>query len=273
VTSRTVKDLSNNALSTETFTYDLAGNITDAPDSCFAYDTNNRLITFNGQSVEYDCDGNMLSNGITDFGYDSQNRLVFAGDHDYTYNAENVRIRNLCEDEDTSYVYNTNCKLSQLLMKTTNNVVTKYVYGLGLIGEETNNVFKTYHFDSRGSTIAITDINGNVTDTFAYDTYGKQISHVGTSDIIFGYNGRDGVVTDNNGLIYMRARYYSPDMRRFINADTTDVLEDAMYDINGMNLYVYCDNNPVMDRDDGGDKGGICDFRLNFGVKSAHSRK
>ena len=33
------------------------------------------------------------------------------------------------------------------------------------------------------------------------------------------YNGRDGVVTDDNGLIYMRARYYSPELRRFINSD------------------------------------------------------
>ena len=33
------------------------------------------------------------------------------------------------------------------------------------------------------------------------------------------YNGRDGVVTDDNGLIYMRARYYSPELRRFVNAD------------------------------------------------------
>ena len=33
------------------------------------------------------------------------------------------------------------------------------------------------------------------------------------------YLSCDGVSTDENGLIYMRARYYSPDMRRFINAD------------------------------------------------------
>ena len=33
------------------------------------------------------------------------------------------------------------------------------------------------------------------------------------------YLSCDGVITDGNGLIYMRARYYSPDMRRFINAD------------------------------------------------------
>ena len=194
-------------ISGETFSYDTAGNITNAPDSSFAYDTNNRLITFNGQSVSYDADGNMTFGNNTCCEYDSLNRLTSAGAHDYTYNAENIRIRNLCEDEDTSYVYNTNCKLSQLLEKTTNGVTTKYVYGLGLIGEETNNVFTTYHFDSRGSTIALTNMSGTVTDTFAYDTYGKLISRTGTGEVIFGYNGRDGVVTDKNGLIYMRARY------------------------------------------------------------------
>ena len=103
--------------------------------------------------------------------------------------------------------------------KTTNGVTTKYVYGRGLIGEESSNTFKVYHFDFRGSTIAVTDISGTITDTFAYDTYGKLISRTGTSDVIFCYNGRDGVVTDTNGLLYMRARYYSPDMRRFVNAD------------------------------------------------------
>ena len=220
VTARTVKKLSDNSVvSTETFNYDAAGNVTSAPDSSFQYDTNNRLISFNGNTVSYDLDGNMLSNGSLTCTYDSANRLVSAGGHTYTYNAEDVRIRNLCSDEDTTYTYNTNAKLSMLLMKTTNGVVTKYVYGKGLIGEEVGSVFKTYHFDFRGSTIAITDVSGNITDTFAYDTYGKLLSRTGTSLIIFGYNGRDGVVTDDNGLIYMRARYYSPEMKRFINAD------------------------------------------------------
>ena len=131
-------------VSTETFNHDAAGNVTSAPDSSFQYDTNNRLTVFNGNSVSYDLDGNMLSNGALSCTYDSANRLISAGGHTYTYNAEDVRIRNLCAAEDTTYTYNTNAKLSQLLMKTTNGVVTKYVYGRGLIGEETNNAFKTY---------------------------------------------------------------------------------------------------------------------------------
>ena len=242
VTKRTIKNLSNVVLSEESFTYDAAGNITDAPNSCFVYDTNNRLTTFNGNTVSYDLDGNMLSNGTLTCTYDSANKLITAGGHTYTYNAEDIRIRNLCANEDTTYTYDTNCELSKLLIKTTANVTTKYIYGNGLIGEETNGSFKIYHFDFRGSTIAITNASGTITDTFAYDTYGKLISRTGTSNVIFGYNGRDGVVTDSNGLIYMRARYYSPDMRRFINAD---IIPGEISNAITLNRYAYANGNPV----------------------------
>lgn len=252
VTARTIKSLSDDSvISTENYSYDAAGNITDAPDSCFAYDTNNRLTWYKGDPVSYDQDGNMLSvvlNGTTGttFTYDSANRLISSGGHTYTYNAEDVRIRNLCSGEDTKYTYNTNCKLSKLLTKTTNGVTTKYVYGRGLIGEETNSSFTTYHFDCRGSTVALTTANGVITDTFAYDTYGKLISRTGTSNVIFLYNGRDGVVTDGNGLIYMRARYYSPDMRRFVNAD---IVAGAISEAVTLNRFAYANGNPVSNID------------------------
>lgn len=244
VTARTIKNMSDDSvIATETYTYDAAGNIVGgSADTTFLYDIKNRLTSFNGNSVSYDLDGNMLSNGTLTFTYDSANRLTSAGGHTYTYNGMDVRIRNLCAEEDTTYTYNTNCKLSQLLMKTTNNVVTKYVYGRGLIGEETNSAFKTYHFDYRGSTIAITDASGTITDTFAYDTYGKVIARTGASEVIFTYNGRDGVVTDDNGLIYMRARYYSPDMRRFINAD---IVRGEISNAVTLNRYAYANGNPI----------------------------
>ena len=244
VTARTVKQISNDSvISTETFTYDAAGNITGtSADTALVYDLNNRLISFNGNTVSYDLDGNMLNNGTSSFTYDSANRLITAGGHTYTYNAEDVRIRNLCTDEDTTYTYDTNSKLSKLLTKTTDNVVTKYVYGRGLIGEEVSSAFKTYHFDCRGSTIAITDASGNITDTFAYDTYGKLLSRTGTSKVIFGYNGRDGVVTDDNGLIYMRARYYSPEMKRFINAD---IIPGKLSNAITLNRFAYANGNPI----------------------------
>ena len=79
VTSRTVKKISTDeVLSTENFTYDAAGNVTGAPDSAFRYDTNNRLIEFNGNTVSYDLDGNMLSNG----GFKTQ---IALDDEEYTF--------------------------------------------------------------------------------------------------------------------------------------------------------------------------------------------
>ena len=250
VTLRTVTDLATCNSSQETFNYDSAGNIlysaTNSDYSAYTYDRNNRLISYNGMNVTYDADGNMTSAYLDCTGelfrYDSTNRLIGTNTNAYTYNAENVRIRNLCGESETTYVYNTNAKLSSMLMKTTDGRVTKYVYGRGLIGEETNGVFKTYHFDYRGSTVAITDINGNITDRFEYDTYGKLTSRTGTSDIIFLYNGRDGVVTDTNGLIYMRARYYAPELRRFINAD---ILAGDIASGITLNRYAYANANPV----------------------------
>ena len=247
VIEKTVKNSEGSVISTETFDYDAAGNIIgDTSETIFEYDTNNRLEMYNGFEVTYDMDGNMVSNSESVFDYDSSNRLVRMDGHFYTYNAEDVRIKCVCDDKETTYTYNTNCKLSQLLTKTTNGVVTKYVYGLGLIGEESSSTFRTYHFDFRGSTVAVTDASGTLTDTFAYDTYGKCIARTGTSDIIFGYNGRDGVVTDTNGLCYMRARYYSPDMRRFINAD---IIAGKISNAVTLNRFAYANGNPVSNVD------------------------
>ncbi len=50
------------------------------------------------------------------------------------------------------------------------------------------------------------------------------------------------------GFYYVSSRYYDPEVGRFINADTTDVL-DVQSDLHDKNLYAYCDNNPVMRKD------------------------
>ncbi len=136
---------------------------------------------------------------------------------------------------------------------TENNAETKYVYGLGLIGEEVSGNFKTYHFDYRGSTVAITNANGTVTDTFEYDTYGKLKDRTGTTKTPFLYNGRDGVITeDDTGLYYMRARYYSPMLRRFINADKVHGdISNALT----LNRYAFCNGDPANGVDPLGLKG------------------
>ena len=49
-------------------------------------------------------------------------------------------------------------------------------------------------------------------------------------------------LTTDNALIYMRARYYSPDMRRFINAD---VVAGSISNAITLNRFAYANGNPV----------------------------
>ena len=79
-----------------------------------------------------------------------------------------------------------------------------------------------YHYNHLESTTAITDSTGKVTARASYGTYGELLGVTGEAgkDIRrFLYNGQYGVQTEGNSLYYMRARYYSPDARRFINLD------------------------------------------------------
>jgi hypothetical protein len=60
------------------------------------------------------------------------------------------------------YTYDELSRVTSCTTKTTNGVTIKYMYGRGLIGEETNRQFKTYHFDFHGSTLAITNGSGSI---------------------------------------------------------------------------------------------------------------
>ncbi|WP_458120138.1 hypothetical protein [Paenibacillus sp. Z6-24] len=96
-----------------------------------------------------------------------------------------------------------------MLMETDNAGTPQawYVYGMGLIRrEDAAGNYQTYHYDLRGSTIALTDTQGQVTNTYTYDTYGEQLGHEGASQQPFQYNGRDGVQTNANGLYQMLGR-------------------------------------------------------------------
>ncbi|KHL91108.1 hypothetical protein QW71_36605, partial [Paenibacillus sp. IHB B 3415] len=64
----------------------------------------------------------------------------------------------------------------------------------------------------------------------------------GRAEQPFRYNGRDGVMTDENGLYNMRARYYNPDIKRFVNRD---VVTGTITDAQTLNRYAYVNGNPI----------------------------
>ena len=52
-------------------------------------------------------------------------------------------------------------------------------------------------------------------------------------------------------LFYCNSRYYSPEFCRFISPDSIEYLDSQS--INGLNLYAYFMNNPIMYADPSGD--------------------
>jgi len=120
--------------------------------------------------------------------------------------------------------------------------IQNLLYGAGLLYQITETATTsstlTYHYDFRGSTIALTDDNGRVTDRIEYSPYGLTTYRAGTNDTPFLFNGRYGVQTDPNGLLYMRARYYNPLLCRFLNPDPSGFG-------GGLNQYAYANGDPV----------------------------
>ena len=54
------------------------------------------------------------------------------------------------------------------------------------------------------------------------------------------------------GLYYLNSRFYDPAIGRFINGDTIELVLASQCTLSDKNLYAYCDNNPVMRRDESG---------------------
>ena len=265
----------DNANRLSSFTPTPAGKTFAPPVTTMTYDADNRIATYNGQTVSNDQDGNMLTapvNGtlLAAMTYDKRNRLTSAGGITYTYDAENRRISSTTGGQTTRYIYSRGGSLDRLLAKLNpDGSTTRYVYGTGLLYEETTSASGSaspavyYHFDWRGDTVALSDPSGNVTARLSYSPYGERTIESGTVSTPFCFNGKWGVITEQSGLLYMQARFYSPVMRRFLNEDPSGFN-------GGSNLHVYADGNPIdfmdpyglgpVQTNDGGITGGIMGF-------------
>jgi RHS repeat-associated protein len=235
------------------------------PSRTMTYDNDNRLESINGTSVTMDNDGNMTygpgTNGaFVTSTFDVRNRLTSAGGISYGYDPANNRTA--LTNGSTVEAFVIDPATSQVLMRIKPGVTNYYIYGNGLLYEvdvtATTNTTLYYHYDSRGCTVALTDANGNITDRMEYSAYGMLTYRLGTNDTPFLYNGRYGVQTDLNGLLYMRNRYYNPYICRFLNADPSGFA-------GGLNMYAFADGNPISEMDPFG-LGAVGDDNLRGGT-------
>ena len=101
-----------------------------------------------------------------------------------------------------------------------------------------------------------------VVATYTYDAWGnctitnKASANIGTINH-FRYRG---YYQDNEtGFYYLQTRYYDPEIRRFINADNLELIPLLTQRVGQLNLYAYCNDNPVSYTDESGTIVGVDD--------------
>jgi RHS repeat-associated protein len=238
------------------YSYDRAGNITTKEQVTFGYNDSNHpycpTIGSNGYKAAYDSNGNLIrktdKNGVYwRYQYNAENRLiaVYQGPEkgkeylveEYFYDATGMRSQKNTYDgatvKTTRYIY-----FGNNVIYETGPGTTRYILAGG---REIAKVVdgKTYytHRDHLGSSSVVTDSNGNVVNWNANHPYGEnwQVSPAGTADLDkHRFTGKE---TDaSSGLVYFGARFYDPEVGRFITVDPGK---------DGLNWYAYCDNNPI----------------------------
>ena len=122
---------------------------------------------------------------------------------------------------------------------------TYYYRGMNLIGYTSEENIGYYRFNAHGDVVAVADVAGKVITEYEYDPFGKlEDDENEWLKILFGIYVEDSnpfrycaeYYDSETEFIYLRARYYSPDLQRFIS-------EDPIRD--GNNWYAYCGNNAV----------------------------
>ena len=227
----------------------------------YTHDNANRLTAVNGAVVAHDNNGNLTAWGADTFRYDAEDRLTnstVAGVSGVCrYDGLGNRLSYATNEVERQFVLDRAASLTQVLAETdaSGNIIAYCVYGLGLIQKITpDNTVTQYQFDLRGSTGALTDGSGNITDSYAYDTFGKVANSDGTTVNHFLYLGRYGILDDGNGLSYARARYFSSHVSRFL---TLDPFTGEDGDNQSLNRYIYALNNPLAFKDISGLSPGV----------------
>ncbi len=226
-------------------------------------------MTAGDLSFTYDFEGQLADIDGTPYTFDGQHRLTNTGGAapcQYSYDGAGNRLESIRNGVTTRYIYDASGNL--LAEADEQNYITRYyitryyIHGLGLLAMVTpsNDLYYCYHFNAIGNTIATTDQSQQIVNKYAYTPFGIITNAVEAVPQPFKYVGQYGVMAEPNGFYYMRARYYDPEVGRFISEDPIG------FGGGDVNLYVYVKNNPIMFVDPSGlAVGDWWDLPANYG--------
>ncbi len=213
------------------YTYDKVGNRTyetkDGVQTQYTIDNNDRLSQQGGTTYTYDNNGSTLTETLDGnsktYSYNAKNQLTqtsIAGvDTVYEYNADGIRIAQTTGIETTEYTVDTNRAYAQVIKESVSNATTvDYTYGDDLLSQTRNGQSNIYHYDGLGSTRALSDAAGVITDSYDYEAFGETLNATSTTINNYLYAGEQ--FDQNLGQYYLRARYYDQGVGRFTQQDT-----------------------------------------------------
>ncbi|TAJ02458.1 RHS repeat-associated core domain-containing protein [Pectobacterium versatile] len=244
------------AINGELLTYDADGNILSVPTmpNHFTYNIFNQLKTAGDYTYTYDGDGLRVESvsdaKTTRFVQDPQAYFSLSANRPYASNyldafGTTISSMGVAYGTEIGISANGNQGLNRLLAVTDpdNHILAKYVYGQNLISRtDENGSYNLYLDDFIGNVIALADNSGRITDRYAYGPYGELAASVGNTDNPFRFAGMLGVTTDETGLLYMRSRYYLPEIYRFVGRDI--YIGDG-FNPQTLNRYSYALGNPL----------------------------
>ena len=208
-------------------------------------DPANRIAQFGTDSFTFDQEGQTLTdtnsntNAGAQYTWDARGRLTqvtLANGQtvNYVYDALGRRISRSLNSVTTQFLYDGQDVVVDL---NPDGSVTDYLNGPGIDQKlrQSGTTGPLYFLrDHLGSTVGLTNAAGGLLEREKYDSYGNSNAGAFTRYL---YTGREfDSATD---LYYYRARYYSPQMGRFISGDPLGFLGS------GTNLYAYTQNNPI----------------------------
>ena len=209
----------------------------------FGYDALGNITVYKGTSATsgprlYWTRGNMLSSG--DLGNNP---------FSYEYGPDNLRYRKDVSGFTTYYYWDGD----RLAGEITGSNITQYLYDAsGIIGMKYNNNYYYFEKDILGNILRAYDTNGTIVASFNYDSFGNFNASGTMADLVkFRYRGY--YYDAETGFYYLQNRYYDPTICRFISADKSSLLSTLANSIGELNLYVYCNNNPIMHTDPTGE--------------------
>ena len=250
---------------TLSYTYDAVGNrlskTVNGVSVGYTYNANDWMKSEGAKPFDYDANGNTVYADGQTLQYDWQDRLMSTQNGgnavSFVYDAGGNRIGKVANGSVTSYlpetVFAPYAQVAEEREGLTGNLVARYDMGIDLArvdrfaaGIATGDSSYFLH-DGLGSTVALADGNGVLTDSYGYDTFGNPQHLSGGTANAFLFNGQQ--YDEETGLYYLRARYYAPGQGRFINHDP--LLGDGG-DPLSLHRYLYAAADPVNYNDPSG---------------------